>query len=98
DQDAGGRDVDERHPDRLRQRRQGLTRPPPATLLRGTELLRGVISDQNGAHLAASLEAHGFSVQRTLVVGDSLPDIEGGLRELLAGGDSAVSSSAPGAT
>ena len=75
-----------------------MTRPTAAILLTGNELLRGVISDQNGAHLAASLEAHGFSVQRTLVVGDSLPDIEGGLRELIAGADIVVSSGGLGPT
>jgi len=75
-----------------------LTRPTAAILLTGNELLRGVISDQNGAHLAASLEAHGFSVQRTLVVGDSLPDIEAGLRELIAGADIVVSSGGLGPT
>ena len=75
-----------------------MTRPTAAILLTGNELLRGVISDQNGAHLAASLEAHGFSVQRTLVVGDSLPDIEAGLRELIAGADIVVSSGGLGPT
>jgi len=75
-----------------------LTRPTAAILLTGNELLRGVISDQNGAHLAASLEAHGFSVQRTLVVGDSLPDIERGLRELIASADIVVSSGGLGPT
>jgi nicotinamide-nucleotide amidase len=75
-----------------------LTRPAAAILLTGNELLRGVISDQNGAHLAASLEAHGFSVQRTLVVGDALPDIERGLRELVAGADLVVSSGGLGPT
>lgn len=75
-----------------------MTRPTAAILLTGNELLRGVISDQNGAHLAASLEAHGFSVQRTLVVGDSLPDIERGLRELIASADIVVSSGGLGPT
>ncbi|HEY7258757.1 MAG TPA: CinA family nicotinamide mononucleotide deamidase-related protein [Gaiellales bacterium] len=75
-----------------------MTRPAAAILLTGNELLRGVISDQNGAHLAASLEAHGFSVQRTLVVGDALPDIERGLRELVAGADLVVSSGGLGPT
>ena len=55
-----------------------LNRPAAAILLTGNELLRGVIADQNGAHLAASLERHGFAVRRTLVVGDSLDDIERG--------------------
>jgi competence/damage-inducible protein CinA-like protein len=75
-----------------------LTRPAAAILLTGNELLRGVISDQNGAHLAASLEAHGFSVQRTLVVGDGLPAIERGLRELVAEADLVVSSGGLGPT
>jgi nicotinamide-nucleotide amidase len=75
-----------------------LTRPAAAILLTGNELLRGVISDRNGAHLAASLEAHGFSVRRTLVVGDSLADIERGLRELIGEADIVVSSGGLGPT
>ena len=67
--------LEERDPDRVRQRHPGLNRPAAAILLTGNELLRGVISDQNGAHLAASLEHHGFAVRRTLVVGDGLDDI-----------------------
>ncbi len=75
-----------------------MTRPAAAILLTGNELLRGVISDQNGAHLAASLEVHGFSVRRTLVVGDALPDIERGLHELVAGADLVVCSGGLGPT
>ena len=75
-----------------------MTRPAAAILLTGNELLRGVISDQNGAHLAASLEEHGFSVRRTLVVGDTLADIERGLRELVGEADIVVSSGGLGPT
>jgi nicotinamide-nucleotide amidase len=75
-----------------------LTRPAAAILLTGNELLRGVISDRNGAHLAASLEHHGFSVRRTLVVGDTLADIERGLRELVGEADIVVSSGGLGPT
>jgi len=75
-----------------------LSRPAAAILLTGNELLRGVISDQNGAHLAASLERHGFAVRRTLVVGDSLDDIERGLHELIAEADLVVSSGGLGPT
>jgi nicotinamide-nucleotide amidase len=75
-----------------------LTRPAAAILLTGNELLRGVIPDANGAHLAASLEQHGFSVRRTLVVGDGVPDIERGLRELIGEADLVVSSGGLGPT
>ena len=75
-----------------------MTRPAAAILLTGNELLRGVISDRNGAHLAASLEGHGFSVRRTLVVGDGLADIERGLRELVGEADLVVSSGGLGPT
>ena len=57
-----------------------------------------MISDQNGAHLAASLERHGFAVRRTLVVGDALDDIERGLRELIDEADLVVSSGGLGPT
>ena len=75
-----------------------MSRPAAAILLTGNELLRGVISDQNGAHLAASLERHGFVVRRTLVVGDALDDIEGGLRELMDQAELVVSSGGLGPT
>jgi nicotinamide-nucleotide amidase len=75
-----------------------LTRPAAAILLTGNELLRGVISDRNGSHLAASLEEHGFAVRRTLVVGDTLADIERGLRELVGEADIVVSSGGLGPT
>jgi nicotinamide-nucleotide amidase len=75
-----------------------LSRPAAAILLTGNELLRGVISDQNGAHLAASLERHGFEVRRTLVVGDALDDVEGGLRELVDQVELVVSSGGLGPT
>ena len=75
-----------------------MTRPAAAILLTGNELLRGVISDANGAHLAASLERHGFSVRRMLVVGDGVADIERGLRELIGEADLVVSSGGLGPT
>jgi nicotinamide-nucleotide amidase len=75
-----------------------LTRPAAAILLTGNELLRGVIADRNGAHLAASLERHGFAVRRTLVVGDDLAEIERGLRELVDEVDLVVSSGGLGPT
>ncbi|HYX85042.1 MAG TPA: CinA family nicotinamide mononucleotide deamidase-related protein [Gaiellales bacterium] len=75
-----------------------MSRPAAAILLTGNELLRGVIADENGAHLAASLERLGFSVRRTLVVGDRLEDIIRGLRELIAEADLVVSSGGLGPT
>jgi nicotinamide-nucleotide amidase len=60
-----------------------LSRPTAAILLTGNELLRGVIADQNGPHLAADLERAGFSLRRTVVVGDELEDIRAGLRLVL---------------
>jgi nicotinamide-nucleotide amidase len=75
-----------------------LTRPAAAILLTGNELLRGVIADQNGAHLAASLERHGFTVRRTLVVGDGVDDICRGLRELIDEAELVVSSGGLGPT
>ena len=75
-----------------------MNRPAAAILLTGNELLRGVIADQNGAHLAASLEQHGFVVRRTLVVGDTLDDIEEGLRELVDRVELIVSSGGLGPT
>ena len=75
-----------------------MNRPAAAILLTGNELLRGVIADQNGSHLAASLERHGFVVRRTLVVGDALDDIERGLRELMDQAELVVSSGGLGPT
>jgi nicotinamide-nucleotide amidase len=75
-----------------------VSRPAAAILLTGNELLRGVISDANGAHLAASLEAHGFAVRRTLVVGDGLEDVRAALEELVATADLVVSSGGLGPT
>ncbi len=73
-------------------------RPTAAILLTGNELLRGVISDANASHLARSLEGHGFTVTRTLIVGDELEDIEAGLRDLLQGSDLVVTSGGLGPT
>ena len=39
---------------------RGLSRPTASILLTGNELLRGVIADQNGPHLAAALERLGL--------------------------------------
>jgi nicotinamide-nucleotide amidase len=75
-----------------------LSRPTASILLTGNELLRGVIADQNGPHLAAGLERLGFSVRRTLVVGDDLDDICAGLRLVLEGADLVVTSGGLGPT
>ncbi|HVI37798.1 MAG TPA: competence/damage-inducible protein A, partial [Gaiellales bacterium] len=75
-----------------------MTRPTAAILLTGSELLRGVISDRNAAYLAERLEALGFSMHRTLMVGDPLADIEGGFRELAGGHDLIVTSGGLGPT
>jgi len=75
-----------------------LSRPPASILLTGNELLRGVIPDANGPHLAASLERLGFSLRRTLVVGDELDDICAGLELVLASADLVVTSGGLGPT
>jgi nicotinamide-nucleotide amidase len=75
-----------------------LSRPAASILLTGNELLRGVIADQNAAHLAADLERRGFSVRRTLVVGDGAEDIRAGLRLLLKSADLVVTSGGLGPT
>jgi nicotinamide-nucleotide amidase len=75
-----------------------LSRPAAAILLTGNELLRGVIADTNGPHLAADLERLGFSVRRTLVVGDDLEDICAGLRLVLESADLVVTSGGLGPT
>jgi competence/damage-inducible protein CinA-like protein len=75
-----------------------LSRPTASILLTGNELLRGVIPDRNAPHLAASLERLGFSVQRTLVVGDGLDEIAAGLRPLLEASDLVVTSGGLGPT
>ncbi len=73
-------------------------RPTAAILLTGNELLRGVIGDLNASHLARSLELHGFSVERSVTVGDGLDPIERGLGELVAGHDLVVTSGGLGPT
>ena len=73
-------------------------RPTAAILLTGNELLRGVISDLNASHLARSLELHGFSVERSMTVGDGLDPIERGLGELVAEHDLVVTSGGLGPT
>jgi len=75
-----------------------LSRPTASILLTGNELLRGVIADQNGPHLAAALERLGFSLRRTLVVGDELADIRAGLRLMLDSADLVVTSGGLGPT
>ncbi len=75
-----------------------MTRPTAAILLTGSELLRGVIPDRNAAYLAERLESLGFSMRRTLMVGDPLADIERGFRELAGAHDLIVTSGGLGPT
>jgi nicotinamide-nucleotide amidase len=75
-----------------------VTRPTAAILLTGSELLRGVISDLNAAHLARRLEALGFDMRRTLLVGDPVEEIEQGVRELTGDHDLVVTSGGLGPT
>ena len=75
-----------------------MSRPTAAILLTGNELLRGVIPDQNAPHLAASLERIGFSLVRTVIVGDELADIRAGLRLVLDAADLVVTSGGLGPT
>ena len=75
-----------------------MTAPSAAILLTGNELLRGVISDRNASFLAADLELRGVRVRRTLVVGDDVEDIAGGLRELAGSADLVVTSGGLGPT
>jgi nicotinamide-nucleotide amidase len=73
-------------------------RPAASILLTGNELLRGVIADENAAYLARSLEAHGFRMRRTVMVGDGLNEIGDGLRSALEGADLVVTSGGLGPT
>jgi nicotinamide-nucleotide amidase len=75
-----------------------LSRPRAAILLTGNELLRGVISDANAPHLARALERLGFSLTRTVIVGDDLDDIRAGLRAVLETADLVVTSGGLGPT
>jgi len=75
-----------------------LSRPRAAILLTGNELLRGVISDANAPHLARALERLGFSLTRTVIVGDELDDIRAGLRAVLETADLIVTSGGLGPT
>jgi competence/damage-inducible protein CinA-like protein len=75
-----------------------LSRPTAAILLTGNELLRGMIADRNAPHLAAGLERMGFSVQRTVIVGDELEDIRAGLRLVLDAAELVVTSGGLGPT
>ena len=75
-----------------------MSRPTAAILLTGSELLRGVISDRNASYLAERLEALGFEMRRTLMVGDPLADIEAAVRELCGVHDLVVTSGGLGPT
>ena len=75
-----------------------MSRPRAAILLTGNELLRGVISDANAPHLARALERLGFSLTRTVIVGDGLDDIRAGLRTVLETADLVVTSGGLGPT
>ena len=75
-----------------------MSRPRAAILLTGNELLRGVISDANAPHLARALERLGFSLTRTVIVGDDLDDIRAGLRAVLETADLVVTSGGLGPT
>ena len=75
-----------------------MSRPRAAILLTGNELLRGVISDANAPHLARALERLGFSLTRTVIVGDELDDIRAGLRAVLETADLIVTSGGLGPT
>jgi nicotinamide-nucleotide amidase len=75
-----------------------VSRPTAAILLTGSELLRGVISDRNASHLAERLEALGFEMRRTLMVGDPLADIEQAVRDLSGAHDLIVTSGGLGPT
>ena len=75
-----------------------MSRPRAAILLTGNELLRGVISDANAPHLARALERLGFSLTRTVIVGDDLDDIRAGLRTALETADLVVTSGGLGPT
>ena len=75
-----------------------MSRPTAAILLTGSELLRGVISDRNASYLADRLEAIGFEMRRTLMVGDPLADIEAAVRELAGAHDLIVTSGGLGPT
>jgi competence/damage-inducible protein CinA-like protein len=57
-----------------------------------------VISDQNAPYLAAALERLGFSLTRTVIVGDELADIRAGLRTVLETADLVVTSGGLGPT
>jgi nicotinamide-nucleotide amidase len=75
-----------------------VTRPSAAILLTGSELLRGVISDRNASHLAERLEAVGFEMRRTLMVGDPIEDIERAAHDLTGAHDLVVTSGGLGPT
>lgn len=57
-----------------------------AIVVTGTEVLEGRVRDENGAAVAASLAAHGVSVERITVVGDPIDDIVGAVDQAIASG------------
>ncbi|HUZ84203.1 MAG TPA: CinA family nicotinamide mononucleotide deamidase-related protein [Gaiellales bacterium] len=75
-----------------------MSRPRAAVLLTGNELVRGVIGDRNGCHLAENLEQIGFAVRRLLTVGDGVEEIAAGLAELVPVHDLVVTSGGLGPT
>jgi nicotinamide-nucleotide amidase len=57
-----------------------------ALVVTGTEVLEGRVRDENGAMVAASLTAHGVTVERITVVGDALADITTAVEEAMHSG------------
>ncbi len=53
----------------------------------GKELLRGIIADTNGAWMAATLDAAGFSVDRILIVDDDLEEMTRTLKKAFSSYD-----------
>lgn len=54
-----------------------------AVLVTGDEVLLGRVAERNAGFLARTLAQHGIPVMRTLVVGDSLDEVEDGLTALI---------------
>ena len=57
-----------------------------ALLVTGDEVLGGRVGERNAGFLARSLASLGARVERTVIVGDSVTDVGGALRDLLATG------------